>query len=346
MKNAFISVIIPVYNVSEYVERCVNSLLEQTYQNLEIILINDGSTDNSGDVCCQIRDKNPEKIVYIEQENQGVSAARNAGLDVARGEYIVFIDADDWVSPIYIEKLYSAVDETNADLAACGFIEWHSEEKQIKHLHPKPQLYDKQEYYKVMSLKQVPLWSAIYKSVIIKENKIRFDTLLRRMEDGCFVADYTSYCSKMAIVPDYLYYYYQREGSAINSKHKSTLLGVERSAYIYKKLEKAYERSGISEANYRQLFTSKWVRFIPNTAIGLVTNNEELSNKEKRDFLKQAIVVSDIKNRLQASDISKCNILEKLLARWTLNECVRTIFVYAKTYYLLRKFKRLLKGAK
>ena len=132
----------------------------------------------------------------------------------------------------------------------------------------------------------------------------------------------------------------------MNSAHKSTLLGVELSAYIYEKFEKAYERSGINEDAYRKLFTSKWSRFIPNVAKGLISNNKELSNKEKREFLKQAIVVSNIKSRLQNCDTTKCGTLEKIFARWTVNERVRFILLYGRVYTLLRKIKRFLKRSK
>ena len=344
MDNALVSVIIPVYNVSEYIERSVNSLLNQTCQNIEIILINDGSTDNSGEVCRTLRDKYPEKIVFIEQKNSGVSAARNAGLDIARGEYIVFVDADDWVSEDYVEKLYSALIANNADMATCGFFFWYSEENQQKSIRPNPGSYTKEEFYKTMLLRQVPLWATIYKSSIIKQNQVRFDTLLRRMEDGCFVADYTACCETFIVIPEYLYFYYQREGSAMNSVHKSTLLGVERSAYIYNKLENTYNRSGVDKSIYEHQFTSKWVSFIPNTAVGIIQKHNKLTRKEKIDFIKQSIVVSDIKHKLNTREISKCSLLEKTLVRWTMKERIGLILLYAHTFNFLRKIKRILKG--
>lgn len=344
MDNALVSVIIPVYNVSEYVERCISSLLAQTYHNIEIILINDGSTDNSGEVCRALKDKYPEKIVFIEQENSGVSAARNAGLDIACGEYIVFVDADDWVSEDYVEKLYSALIANNADMATCGFFFWYSEENQQKSIRPNPGSYTKEAFYKTMLLRQVPLWTTIYKNSFIKQNQVRFDTLLRRMEDGCFVADYTSCCENFIVISEYLYFYYQREGSAMNSVHKSTLLGVERSAYIYNKLEKTYHRSGVDKSIYEQSFTSKWANFIPNTAVGIIQKYNKLTRKEKINFIEQSIVVSDIKNKLTSRGFSDCNLLEKILVRWTMKERIGLMLLYAHTFNLLRKIKRTIKG--
>ena len=339
-----ISVIIPVYNVAEYIDRCVNSLLAQTYDNIEIILINDGSKDNSGEVCHRLANLYVDKIKVVDQENKGVSAARNAGLDIATGEYIMFVDADDWVSENYVEKLYAAITENDADLAACGFIEWYGENKQIKHIRPNAGIYCKRDFYEITRLNQVPLWATIYKKIITQQNKIKFDTLLRRMEDGCFVADYSSYCEKFVVIPDHLYYYYQREGSAINQYHQSTLLGVERSAYIIEILEKSYRRSVVGMEICEQQFAKKWVHFIPRTAVGVTNKKNTLNNKEKRAFLRDSIRVSKIKNRLGSLDVSKCTLFDKALVKWTKRERVVFLLMYGRCFNALKRIKHVFKG--
>lgn len=100
-----ITVIVPVYNVENYLEKCLDSLINQTYKNLEIIVINDGSTDNSGEICQEYAQKD-NRIVYIEKENGGQSEARNMGLDRMTGSYVTFVDSDDWVELDYVETLY------------------------------------------------------------------------------------------------------------------------------------------------------------------------------------------------------------------------------------------------
>ncbi len=344
MEKALISVIIPVYNVAEYIDRCIESLLSQTYSNIEIILINDGSKDNSSAICHNLANLHQEKIKVIDQENKGVSAARNAGLDIATGEYIAFVDADDWVSSGYLEKLYTAVIENDADLASCGFVEWYNENKQKKHIRPKPGVYSKKEFYQTMRLNQVPLWATMYKRSIIEQHRIRFDMLLRRMEDGCFVAEYCAYCDKFVTIPEHLYYYYQREGSAINQYHHSTILGVERSAYIIEKLESAYKQSEIGFELCEQEFVSKWARFISRTSIGITKRNSKFSNKEKRKFLKDSIQASRIKERLCALDLSKCTRIEKTLAKWTQKERITLLLAYGRCFNSLKKIKHMLKG--
>lgn len=115
-----ISIVVPVYNVQEYVGECVESLCRQTYTNLEIVLVDDGSTDGSAEVCDAYEGRD-SRVKVIHQTNGGPSSARNAGLDAAQGEYIAFVDGDDLVSPFYIEELHQLLNKYHADIAACAY---------------------------------------------------------------------------------------------------------------------------------------------------------------------------------------------------------------------------------
>ncbi len=129
MWNELVSIIIPVYNVEKYVARCINSLLHQTYRNIEIIVINDGSTDNSLNKCLKFH--NEPCVHILSQENKGLSAARNAGLDIAQGSYIAFVDSDDFVAPAYIEKLVGLSIKYDADIVHSG-VQAFLDETEIK----------------------------------------------------------------------------------------------------------------------------------------------------------------------------------------------------------------------
>ena len=113
-----VSVIVPIYKVEKYLGKCVDSIINQTYKNLEIILVDDGSPDNSGKICDEYAKKD-NRIKVIHKENGGLSSARNAGLDVATGEFIAFVDSDDRIHLDFVEKLYRAIKEENADIASC-----------------------------------------------------------------------------------------------------------------------------------------------------------------------------------------------------------------------------------
>lgn len=115
-----VSVIVPVYNVEQYLPKCLDSILAQTYQNLEIVLVDDGSPDRSGEICDQYAERD-SRIQVIHQENRGASAARNRGLDAATGDWIGFIDSDDWIDPEFYETLLQTAVEYDAEIACCGF---------------------------------------------------------------------------------------------------------------------------------------------------------------------------------------------------------------------------------
>lgn len=121
-----ISVIVPVFNVEKYVAICINSILSQTYNNLEIIIVNDGSTDNSGKVCEQIS-LNDKRIKLFNKENGGLSSARNYGVTKALGKYFVFVDSDDWIKETMIEDLYNALKKHNVKIACCGRVNYKNE---------------------------------------------------------------------------------------------------------------------------------------------------------------------------------------------------------------------------
>lgn len=124
-----ISVIVPVYGVEKYLSKCIESLVKQTFKDIEVILVDDGSPDSCGKICDMYAEKY-EQLVIIHQVNQGVSVARNAGLKIAKGEYIGFVDPDDWVAPEMYESMYGAMKETGTDLVICGY-DYYDEQGQV-----------------------------------------------------------------------------------------------------------------------------------------------------------------------------------------------------------------------
>ena len=111
-----ISVVVPVYNVEKYIDKCINSIINQTYKNLEIILVDDGSPDNCGNICDEYAKKD-NRIIVIHKENGGLSDARNTGIEVSKGKYITFIDSDDYISDNYVSFLYNLIIEYKADIS-------------------------------------------------------------------------------------------------------------------------------------------------------------------------------------------------------------------------------------
>ena len=219
--NKLISVIIPVYNVEKYIEQCIKSVVNQTYKNIEILLVNDGSTDKSGEICSEYAKKdNRIKVVYTE--NLGVSNARNIGLDEAKGEYLTFIDADDYVDERYIEQLYTQCKNTNSDISITGTIDFKDEDNKIKH---KPPYYTK-TLNKEAAIKEMlnekyyvgVVWGKMYKKQLWDE--IRFNLNTRIAED----LEVLYYILKKATLVSVdttklLYHYRIRNGSVVNQKY-------------------------------------------------------------------------------------------------------------------------------
>ena len=127
MENELISIIVPIYNVENYLRQCLDSIVSQTYQNFECLLINDGSSDNSADICREYIEKD-SSFRYFEKENVGVSSARNLGIERSKGQYITFIDSDDWVDSEYLEVLYRALIEEKADIAITTYKQFNMDD--------------------------------------------------------------------------------------------------------------------------------------------------------------------------------------------------------------------------
>lgn len=211
MCNDLVSIIVPVYNVDQWLPRCVDSLIAQTYKNLEIILVDDGATDNSGKICDEYSEKD-DRIVVIHKENGGLSSARNAGVKVAKGNYISFVDSDDWVLPEFIEKLYSAIIENDCDMAECGFAALSSEVIPETNCNDSFSVVDDIQAMKTHledgHFRQV-VWNKLYKREIITvefaEGKYH--------EDVFWTYQIIANCKKLVHITDVLYCYFQREGS-------------------------------------------------------------------------------------------------------------------------------------
>lgn len=134
-----ISIIIPVYNVEDYLRPCLDSMIDQPVKEIEIICVDDGSTDGSGTLCDRYQDRFPAMVRVLHQKNQGVSAARNAGMQMARGEYLTFVDPDDWLEPDMLQTMLEEMQKENAQAAFCGFAErFCSVEKEAQWMGSKP----------------------------------------------------------------------------------------------------------------------------------------------------------------------------------------------------------------
>ena len=219
--NDLVSIIVPVYNVEKYLEKCLKTILRQTYDNIEIILINDGSTDKSKQICEKFAKKD-SRIVLINQENKGVSYARNVGIKKARGKYITFVDSDDWVENEFIETLYNNIKEEQVDVVRCQYYK-NTDTEQVS--------VEEQSFSKSYSSKEIKKeiipdlitgkrMAYIYLLLIKKEivNKVnKFNEKLYVMEDTSFYIDLLFTVKNIKIIDEKLYHHYQNSNSLILS---------------------------------------------------------------------------------------------------------------------------------
>lgn len=226
-----ITVIIPVYNVERYLERCMNSVLNQTYNNLEIILINDKSTDQSGELCLTyLKDK---RVTLIEHTiNKGLSGARNTGLEAAHGKYIMFVDSDDYIEFDMIENLYNCIIETGADTVIGGFQRIIGKKKEIYKNPFSGIVYDNTEDIKNKVLKkmlasngidqiEMSVWKVLFSANIIKTNHLQFPDRKYLCEDIIFDFDYYPLSQKIAMCNDTGYCYCLNDGSLSQAYQKN-----------------------------------------------------------------------------------------------------------------------------
>ena len=217
-KEPLVSIIIPVYKVEQYLERCVRSALNQTYKNLEIILVDDGSPDNCP-VMCDNFAKKDARVIVIHQENKGLGAARNAGLDVYKGEWVCFIDSDDWVEVNYVEELLKAAVENNCLMATCMFLRTYSESDSISDHASEVKVLSWRDYQVFIWMNfedRVPgyhpfvIWVSLYNKKIIENNRF---SRIRRGEDSAslylFIRSCATNNSSIAVLNLVLYDYFQ-----------------------------------------------------------------------------------------------------------------------------------------
>lgn len=202
MNTPKISIIIPIYNAELYLKKCINSAINQTYQNIEIVCVNDGSTDNSLKIL-NVFDDNRIKIINIE--NHGVSYARNLGIKNTTGDFIVFLDSDDYIENTCCEDLIENQIKNSSDLSYCGYYSKTTDDKICGQWIPEI-LYSKTpvaDRYKIT--KHLVVTKKLFKTSIIKENNIQFDTTLHYAEDSLFLVQYLSFCNTISGIKKMLY---------------------------------------------------------------------------------------------------------------------------------------------
>ena len=292
MFESKVSIVIPVYNVKQYVQECVDSLLMQTYKNIEIILVDDGSYDGSASICDSYGEKYNNIMVY-HLKNSGVSNARNYGIKKSTGKFITFVDSDDFIEKDTIKKMVDAMLEFNVQMVACGYkriYKNYMEESSYTTVGKHTNTEACKEIFKEKSIKGFSC-AKMYNREIIINCGISFDTEITMCEDLLFVYQYINNISNIYIIDNNLYNYRMRKSSASNSKKEdeTVLIAVEKMIkvnsefynyagyyyyYLYCKFHKLFKNTNqkkitvfsilcTDEISLKQKFTCIINRFFP-----------------------------------------------------------------------------------
>ena len=285
MNEEKISIIVPVYNVEAYLEKCVESILKQTYTNLEILLVNDGSTDKSGELCDKLALRD-HRIRVIHKENGGLSDARNRGIDEASSNLIGFIDSDDYIDEDMYETLYRQMLASKADLSMCGHYDVYHQipEKQVAEIKTW-ELMPEEAIKMVMEAKilSVTAVNKLYKKALFEQLRFRIGKIA---EDAFIMVDLIHQCSKVVATNEKKYYYVHRENSITTQKFSLKFLNV----------IEAYEQNAkIISENYPDLYDVAIMRL--NWAYFYVLDRLLVDNDFKDKVLEDRLISYLKKNK-------------------------------------------------
>lgn len=226
IKNEKVTVVLPIYNVEKYLERCIKSVINQTYKNLEIILVDDGSTDSSSKICDTYKEKD-KRIKVVHQKNAGLSAARNSGMRIATSNYICFIDSDDYIENDMIEYLYNGMKKYDSKITCCGFTNVYENGTLEKITKPKSDIiYTKEEALNIHLFTgyiEVVAWNKLYDISLFKEIQYPEGKLY---EDMLTTYKLIGIVDKVVLLPECKYFYCKRKSSIGGSKFSEKTLGL------------------------------------------------------------------------------------------------------------------------
>ena len=275
-EKALISIIIPVYKVEKYLEKCIQSVINQTYENLQIILVDDGSPDNCGKICDEYAKKD-HRIEVIHKSNGGLSDARNKGLEIAKGEYIGFVDSDDYIEADMYEVLYNLLKQYNADVSICNFYTVSQGKISIKNADNGINEYNRIEILKEILLDkniQSYAWNKLYKKELFDEIKYPIG---KKYEDIGTTFYLLEKCNKVVVTGKSEYYYINRQDSIVNNVTESTITD-----YI----ELIMQRYDYIEKNIKELssYNKDYLKRILKTAEKDIKSLNEVEDYTKKKY--------------------------------------------------------------
>lgn len=297
MSDECVSVIIPVYNCEGLLEQCVQSVLDQTYLNLQVLLVDDGSTDRSGEICDALAERDL-RVETFHIPNRGVSGARNFGLDHAIGQYIQFVDGDDQILPTMIERLVGHAQREQADLVVCGYDRITSYVVRKDHLPDPEGAYSAKEY--LLRTLQDPkgfyygvVWNKFFRRAIVEQHALRFHTDIMLGEDFVFTLEYLRHTGKVTVIHERLYLYNYRNANSL-SRYKKTYAAMRREwenrVRIFAVYRECFDQFGLYAAYEKQIYRY-WDEFYYRARLASFSGIAHFNSDEVRKW--RTLVLED-----------------------------------------------------
>lgn len=316
--NPEISIIVPVYNADRYLKNCISSILNQSFYNFELILINDGSKDCSGEICDNYASKD-KRVKVIHKNNEGVSIARNIGIDMSKGKYIMFCDSDDVIEKDWCRSLYNLYTNNHNSVAVCGFniinyrnnkseniFKIFNKDKKINYLKVKDfyELYDK-------NLLNYP-WNKIYDAKIIKENKIKFEENITLGEDLLFNLKYFEFVKgDIVVLNECKYNYILRDNESLDNKYYKDLFGIY--TMLYKSI---YDHMIIFKSDisiYIEKFYNSYFYMLNRVLKNTFHSKSNMNFIQKIKYNSEVMKSEEFKKCLRYSNLDKMSLVYRKL---------------------------------
>lgn len=302
-----ISVIVPIYNAEKYLEQCIKSIVNQTYKNIEIILVDDGSIDESHKICDEYKEKD-SRIIVVHKKNGGVSSARNTGLNLAKGDWIAFIDADDWVEKEYLEELICNAKEKNVNISMCGYNRISNNGNKEKKSNNKKEIVDSKEYL-IRALNPQTGYGFVPLKIINKKiiKNIKFNQNLTVGEDALFNMEIAPNINKAFYCNKALYNYRNNSESVVKKFDHNYAKKYLKSMQECKK----YIFEEYKDENIRQNYYNFVAFHVMLVAVNFCYHpNNKIKNKTK--LLKEICSYQDFKEGIEKSNYSNISLTRKI----------------------------------
>lgn len=336
MKSDIVSIIVPVYNGEKYISRCLDSLINQTYINLEIVLVNDGSIDKSKDILNEYA-KTDNRIKIYNQINQGASVARNTGLEKANGKYIMFVDADDYIDSHMVEEMIKNIKHENT-IVFCDNTEiWSKniDERKLFNEQLEKELNKEIVLSEVASGRAGLVCGKLFDKSIVDKNNIKFDKNIKMCEDQLFFLEIINYCDYFIHIPKSLYHYDRRNENSVTIKYQERVL--ENQLYVLENIERILLKSNLPKMNINLLIKNRYVdavqfcinNEISNTKLFNISNKiKQIKNIISNDKLYKAIMeipVTNLRIKIIKFGFKKSSAIAIYSSFFILDRCISPI---------------------